>query len=310
MSDPVLSNEEVETLLKVAQNKKEEGESVLGTVESPVDAIKNSSQTLSNICDLTRNELEKSLTTFYRNKIFLKSNPANVARAGSSLSNEENNNVYIAFRLLPTESYGIINISYNLIHQTINILYGGKVNPNDKIITNPGKVGMIIADKIAEMFLDAFIIGCKDFVNVTCEPLKSTTTLNLAFNYGIEREDEVYVLDYSLILDENENKLKILISQELVTNSFVKKVDNNKVRQKDFWREAIKNQVVDSIVNVNITLADIPMRLEQFSQLKEGDLLPIEDPTHVYVCLNNYKLFHATAGQSNSNLVVKVTQQI
>lgn len=310
MSDSVLSNEEVETLLKVAQTKKEEGEATLGTVESPVDAIKNSSQTLSNICDLTRNELEKSLTSFYRNKIFLKSNPANVTRASSSLSNEENNNIYIAFRLLPIESYGIININYNLIHQTINLLYGGKINPNDKIITNLGKVGMIIADKLATMFLDAFIIGCKDFVNATYECLKTTTTLNLAFNYGIERDDEVYVLDYSLVLDENENKLKIFIAQELVTNSFVKKMDTNKVRQKDFWREAIKSQVVDSIVNVNITLGDIRMKVEEFSKLKEGDLLPIDDPTHVYVCLNNYKLFHATAGQSNSNLVVKITQQI
>ena len=74
--------------------------------------------------------------------------------------------------------------------------------------------------------------------------------------------------------------------------------------------DAIKTQVVDSIVNISISLPDVSMKANDFLNLKEGDLIPIGDPTMVYVCLNNYKLFRAVAGQSNSNLVVKITEQI
>ena len=140
MPESVLSNEEVEALLKVSQDKFEDLDKIIGTIDSPIEKIKQNSQVISSINDLTRLELEKSLSYFYRNKIFVKITSANISKASECFNNEEHNNIYIAFRLMPHECYGIFNINNFFIHQTINVLYGGKINKDDQIIETPGKI--------------------------------------------------------------------------------------------------------------------------------------------------------------------------
>jgi flagellar motor switch protein FliM len=310
MTESVLSNEEVEALLKVSQDKYEDLDKVIGTVDSPVEKIKQNSHIISSINDLTRNALEKTLCTFFRSKVFVKSNCANVAKASESFTNEGNNNVFTAFRLSPQECYGLFNIDNFFIHQSINALYGGKVNKDDHIIEAPGKIGMIISEKLAELFLESFMQACSEYGTINYEILKTTTTLTLAFNFGLETQDNIYYLEYSILLNDVENKIKFALSDEFIDKFIANKNNNGKKQKKDFWRDAIKTQVVDSLVNLKVTLPDIQMQASDFMKLKEGDTIPIGDPTAVYICLNSYKLFRAVAGQTNSQLVVKVTEQI
>ena len=52
MPESVLSNEEVEALLKVSQDKFEDLDKIIGTIDSPIEKIKQNSQVISSINDL------------------------------------------------------------------------------------------------------------------------------------------------------------------------------------------------------------------------------------------------------------------
>ena len=94
----------------------------------------------------------------------------------------------------------------------------------------------MIAEKITQIFLDAFVLSCREYGPVNHEILKGTTTLALAYNYGVEEHDDIYLLEYSVLLDEIENKIKFVVTEEFVNKFFQKKSDPNKNRKKEFGR--------------------------------------------------------------------------
>ena len=46
--------------------------------------------------------------------------------------------------------------------------------------------------------------------------------------------------------------------------------------------------------------------LDALMKLKPGDVIPINDPSMVYVCTDQVKLFKAVAGTAKSQRVVKI----
>lgn len=311
MSDQVLSSEEVDAILKVTQQKEQDLSKIVGNGDNANEKGKHYTYALTNINELVRSECEKNLTSFLRKKVILKTKSFNLSKVSACLSaNPEAKNIYSVFRLSPNEHYGMILVDMALLHQMINLLFGGKINDKEQVIENPGKVGNIIAEKLCQLCLTAFSQACEEYGTVTFDILKTTTSQNLASNLGLEAEDQVYMMDLSIFFDEIETSLKILITEDFLIQFIPSKVEGNKHREKDFWRTAIKTQVVDSFVTIHVTLPDVSMKVKDFMALKEGDLVPISDPTMVYVCLNNLKLFRASAGQANSKRVAKIINQI
>ena len=69
---------------------------------------------------------------------------------------------------------------------------------------------------------------------------------------------------------------------------------------------AIENQVVDSNITIIASLPEINFKAKDLMSLKNGDLIPIGDPTLVDVYLNDVKLFCANAAQANSKRIIKI----
>lgn len=309
MVDQVLSQDEVEAMLKASHPKNDDLDKVMNhNGDTTVDKLQQYSQALANINDLVRNEIEVNIASFFRSKLFVKSVAAEMTTAGECFK-EEHNHIYAVYRAMPYECYGIVSLDFILLHQAINLMYGGKIQKEDTVLETPGRIGMIIADKLFDLLLSSFTKACQEFGAVNYEILKTTPSLNLAFNYGLSSDDPVYVIEYSIMLDEIECRIKYAITDDFLAK-FVPVKQENKHREKDFWRDIIKTQLSDSIVSVMVTLPDVNLKVNEVFNLKEGDTIPISDPTLVYVCLNNLKLFRAVAGQSNSKLVVKIVNQI
>ncbi len=79
------------------------------------------------------------------------------------------------------------------------------------------------------------------------------------------------------------------------------KTGSGKHKEKDFWRSAIKSEVMDSYVTVTYKHGGFEDNLKDFMALKEGDELEIGDPTVVYVCMNDLKVYRALAGNLIQN---------
>src|SRR5579885_28421 len=300
MSDQVLSSEEVDAILKVTQEKQQQDLSkIVGSGDSGGEKGKHYSYALNNINELVRSECEKNLSSFLRKKAIIKTKSFNLGKVSACLAaDSDKKTVYSVFRLSPNEHYGMVLVDLGLLHQIINLLFGGKINANEKTIENPGKVGTIVAEKLSNLCLTALRDSCVEYGALTYDILKTTNSQNLASNLGLEPDDQVYIMDLSIFFDEVETSLKLLLTEDFLIQFIPAKTEGSKHREKDFWRTAIKTQVVDSYVTINVTLPDVSMKVKDFMALKDGDLIPISDPTMVYVCLNNLKLFRASAGQA------------
>lgn len=305
----VLSSEEVDAILKASQEG-DELTKVLSKSENAkgTSAIQNT-QALSNLTELIREEFEKILGSFLRKKAQVKIKTSEFTNLASFLKDHTEKNVFSAFHIMPNDHFGMFVLDYTFLHQTINLLFGGRLITDEAIFENVGNVGIIITEKLSQLCLSGFTHACKEYGEISCEPTKTTPMASMISHF--ELEDQLYFLDFILIIEEFEMTLKLLLPTEFLHEFIpVKTTADVKHREKDFWRSAIKSQVVDSFVNVTVNLPDITMKVQDFMSLKDGDLIPIGDPTLVYVCLNSIKLFRAMAGQSNSKRVAKILNQI
>lgn len=310
MSDQVLTSEEVDAILKASQEKSHDLSKIVGQGDfSNNEQEKHYTYALNNINELFRADCEKNLTSFLRKRIILKTKSASVTQVSACL-NENDKFVYSIFRINPKEQYGMVVIDMPILHQTINLLYGGKLNTKEQIMDHPGKVGAIIAEKLSQLCLTSFATACQEFGTLNYEIIKTTSSYNLASNLGLTGEDQVYMIESTVFFDEFETTIKFLVSEDFFLQFVPAKSDGHRHREKDFWRTAIKTQVVDSFVTISINMPDVTIKVRDFMALKEGDVVPIGDPTMVYVCLNNLKLFRAAAGQANSKRVAKIINQI
>ena len=309
----VLSKEEVDALIKVTQDN------TVDLAQMAHDGHENTqswteancavnSRALTNVTELTTAEVEKLLSSFLRKKINIKSKLNNLAKLSECLEGKQEKHIYTVFKIMPQDCYGMVIIDLPLLHQSINLLYGGQVNTTETVIETPGKVGIMIAEKICQIGIDGFTKACGEFGKISCDIIKTITLPNLTSK--LSAEDRVYSMEMTAMIGELETTFVVIVREDFLRQFIPVKTSEAGHLDSNFWRTAIENQVVDSIVTVNVTLPDISMKMNDLSKLKNGDLIPISDPTLVYVCLNNLKLFRANAGQANSKRVAKILSEV
>jgi flagellar motor switch protein FliM len=310
MSEQVLSSEEVDAILQVTQNS--------NSHEVNFESLQGNSQpsthdhnALTNLAELMRSEYEKMLSAFLRKKTQVKVKAVNLTNIGAVVNDDTEKNMFSIVRLMPNDEYGLYLINLNFLHQVINLLFGGQLSNAEAAMEIPGKMGTLIAEKLSRLALNGFTQACLDYGNFTADLLKTSAQLNLATNNNLALSERAYVFELTVFLDDLETTLKLMIPESFFKESIFSNIrDEPKHREKDFWRAAIKMQVVDSLVTVSVSLPDMPLKVHDFMSWKAGDVIPIPDPTLVYVCLNSLKLFRAKAGQANSKRVVKILSQI
>lgn len=303
----VLSTEEVDALLKVTQEKGVNLTEVVGTTMSR-DVSALNPRALKNITELTWSECEKILTSFLRKKVLVKSSSAGIMNLGDAVKEKAEKHVFSVFKMLPSGFFAVVVSDMPLLHQATNFLFGGQTNDSDPVGEAPGKIGKIISEKLSQLCMEGFTQACKEYGSVAYETIKTVTLPNLITKLSMD--DQVYSMELSVMFGEVQTSLTIIVAADFLYEFIPVGVTDIVPIDSETWRSAIEMQVVDSYVTVSISLPEISIAASELVNLKNGALLSISDPTAVYVCLNNTKLFSGTAGQANSNRVVKIINEI
>jgi flagellar motor switch protein FliM len=305
----VLSPEEVDLLLKTTQERENDLSKLISRHQHP-DQIRTAlnNKAIGNIIELTWSECEKIFSSFIRKKIIVRPKGSTCGKLSECLDDKSDKHVYTVFYLMPNSFFSLVVTSYPLLHQMINALYGGVMNNKEPIMEAPGKVGVYVAEKLAELAMEGFSLGSKEYGKITFDTLKTVTTPNLISKLSMD--DEIYTIEYALSFGEIEQNLTLMLPleflQRFIPNNVVEQIESKKSKP---WRTAIENQVIDSQVNVVASLPALTMRAKDLMTLKEGDLIPISDPTVVNIFLNDIKLFSATAAQANESRIVKILSE-
>lgn len=297
----ILSSEEVDAIIKAAQTASQDTDSA-----APVDNSNINSNALNRIIVNLIEELEKKLSVLLRRKITITHNPIRDSKIEEFEQPTEPSPCYSDFKLDPLGSSLMTIIDADFISLTLNLLYGGKAQ--NSIENKIGNVGIITAEKIGSMIIDCLEIACAELSKFTHKATKSSLVLSTVNN--IDANEKIYVVEFKCVIDEIDTNFKLLLPEEFLIKMIPVKTGTGKHKERDFWRSAIKSEVIDSYVTVSTVLPDIKIKLKEFRQLKVGDEIEISDPTIVYVRLSDLKLFRGLAGQSNAKMVVKIVGQI
>lgn len=304
----VLSSEEVDALIQAVQSANQSiNELTSTTYTEPEESINTAS--CSNALENTRIDFENKLTLLLRKKVTVSYSTPILTNFQEITKSAKENSIYSAFKIQPLNYPFISVFNFEIINLIINLLYGGhQKNEETPENINLGKIGLITAEKVTSIQLESFQASCNDIAKFTFESPQSNKNIS-KINY-LNDPANFYLINYSISFDDKSISFSTYFSQKFISELFPIKIGKAAHVESDFWRSAIKNEVIDSTVTIATTLSDVKINIKTFLSLKEGDEIPISDPTLVFLCLNNFKLFKALAGQSNSKIVAKIVGQI
>lgn len=320
MDDEIISDDD---LVPDLDNQDEEGGDSTVFVEEHVrDSTYIENVAVSNIIELFSKESQLRLSAFLRKKIFVKFDTI-----GSCLFQDIDHDytklLMLNFHVFPHEKHGLITFDFVFLHSVINLLYGGVVNSNETIMRGLGKSGFKIAGKVSEIFLAVLQEAMIEHLKIHLKISDVSTQLSSVFKQG--NSEKCYNISFLVIIDSLVCNLNLVIPENMFSNR-VLEADSGLKSESEFSEETIdshemvspssifdektKKELIDSNVMVSVNLAKITLKLKDVVNLKAGDVIPIGDPTVVYVALNNKNLFKASAGQSNLRRAVKIVDKL
>ncbi len=76
------------------------------------------------------------------------------------------------------------------------------------------------------------------------------------------------------------------------------------------WNKALHEQIFNTYVNLHVALAETTVSVKRLTELRPGDILPIDEPSSVVVIAEDIPLFRGRYGESRGNAAVRLNQVI
>ncbi|AWI49860.1 FliM/FliN family flagellar motor switch protein [Buchnera aphidicola] len=216
----------------------------------------------------------------------------------NSYTNDDKNFKHLyanSLKIETLEKKSFIFFSPNFLSVFIDFLFGGKGN---SIIRMDIKKEItytehVINKKIVGFIIDAYCESCKDFFYIDIKFLDfNIIKLNKHFFYT----NDLFITNY---FSFNLNGIKIFLSI-LIPVSIIKEknkkiinfLDKNIFSKKTILKE---NFFIENLSNIelDVTVELIPSYISKhtFDNLREGDVITIEDPGKVTVCIEKKPIF-------------------
>jgi flagellar motor switch protein FliM len=195
------------------------------------------------------------------------------------------------------------------MHFIIDILYGVGGYKNDTIITSLGKSGITIAEKVTTLCLASLQEAISEYEKIQINLLKTTEQRGLILNQPLS--DQFFNLAFHATINERQCPLHIAIPDALFEDiTFQEGTQPIENTNTSIVNDSLKKDIIESTITLIASLQDIKLKITDIMNLKTGDLIPIQDPTIVFMAHNQKKIFKGTVGQSNSLRVVKIIDNL
>jgi flagellar motor switch protein FliM len=273
---------------------------------------------VNNIIASFTTESQLRLSSFLRKKVTLKFNSV-TSCLFDEIEHDYSRLLMLNFRILPYDKYGLISFDFIFLHSVINLLYGGIITNNEPIMRSLGKSGIKIAQKVSEIVLTVFQESMVEYLRTNVKIAETSTHLSAVFKQ--EKYEKCYNISFCAYFDSLSCNINLIIPEKIFANSDVEVVGDTdeylpdgegrrSIIEHSLFDEKTRKDLIDSNVSVSIILPHIALKLRDVVNLKAGDIIPIGEPTSVFVTLNEKKLYKASAGQSNSHRAVKITEKL
>lgn len=87
-------------------------------------------------------------------------------------------------------------------------------------------------------------------------------------------------------------------------------VQSDRGEADDRWAQALRDEFFCSEIELQCTLAETEISLAELSKLKKGDIIPLDIPELIDVCIEDVPVFKGRIGVSEGNYAIKVAEWV
>ncbi|WP_411834814.1 flagellar motor switch protein FliM [Pseudoxanthomonas mexicana] len=208
----------------------------------------------------------------------------------------------------PLRGVGLIVFEPRLVYTVVDNFFGGdgryptRIEGREFTPTEMRVIQLLLKQTFADL-VEAWAPVMKvDFEYINSE-------VNPHFANIVSPRDYVVVSRFHVELDGGGGDLHITLPYamlEPIRELLDAGIQSDRVHEDDAFRDSVREALRSAEVTVSSVLAERRISLRQLTSLKIGDVLPIDLPRQVAVCVEQTPVFTGEFGTSNGNNAVKI----
>lgn len=215
-------------------------------------------------------------------------------------------------KLKPLRGTGLVVMDPKFVYILVDNFFGGDGRYHAKI---EGREFTQTETRVVQMVLD---LAFKD-LNAAWEPvlpvefIYQNSEVNPQFANIVSPTEVIVLSSFTVELDGGGGELHITLPysmlepiRELLDAGL--QSDRSDIDQR--WTQALREEIKTARVELSSTLSEAQLTLRDLVKLKEGDIIPIEQPERVMLSANGVPVFRGEFGVSNGNKAVKIVEQV
>ena len=268
-------------------DKEQEESSFFSGISSKISPLEN--KTTTTLIQNFSINLQKELSDFIGTKATVDINSV-VFSTSENSTLKKDNFVISSFAISPIEHVGLFRFNYPFMHYIFDALFGAGTNNNSELISSLGKSGHKIAEKTAEICTNAFSKSLQEISSIKLKPLNLSDKPKTTISKHLP--DYFFELTFTAEINGSSTMFSLIVPEALFEEiTAIEKNHHSSGQRNKIVDEEIKKDIISSSVTLIATLDDIKLKIKQIMELKSGDLIPISDPTVVFLTHNNKKIF-------------------
>lgn len=212
-------------------------------------------------------------------------------------------------RFKPLRGTGLIVFEPRLVFSVVDNFFGGDGRYPTRI---EGREFTATEMRVIQLMLKQTFTDLAEawapVLDVECEYMSSE--INPHFANIVTPREYVVVSRFHVELEGGGGEIHVTLPYSMlepIRELLDAGIQSDRVDRDDNWNILMREQLMGAEVTVSSVLAQRRIDLRQLTRLKVGDVLPIDLPAEVPVCIEGIPVFSGRFGTANGGNVVKIT---
>lgn len=312
MSDPVLTQDEVDTLLDDEQHNQmvatASREVVRFDFEEQYDLRLSRLPRLQKINEVLTKGMSTSFSRFFSREFEVSIGYMQTQRFSDYIRGLRDQHNISVIQIMPQQANGLVIIDPQLLYGLVDQYFGGTGRmtglDQEKTLSATEKR---LSLQIVELVLGEFQAAWKTVAAFTFSSLRTedVSGANQIMNFS----DIAVVFSLQIPLGDASGSIQVVLPYSwLETIRPLLSTENKKEAVEDKrWQNALAKELASVNVDVSCSITGPSMTLSEILRLKAGDVVPVLRPSQVILHIEELPVFEGTLGTSQGKNAVKIT---
>jgi flagellar motor switch protein FliM len=215
-------------------------------------------------------------------------------------------------RIKPLRGSALLVFEPKLVFAAVDNFFGGggrypvKIEGREFTATEMRVIQLILRQAFADLREAWSPVMQLDFEYVNSE-------VNPHFANIVSPSEIVVISRFRVELDGGGGDIQLVIPYSMIEpirELLDAGMQSDRVDKDERWTTTLREGLRHALVDVDSTLAETTISLRQLMRLKAGDIIPIEMPRALDVCVENIPVFRGSFGVARGHNAVKITEVI